>query len=84
MDKDFEIIADNDGFAPGQKSCKKYEKMNAYICNNKNLGILLFESNDDDWKDRSLQPIYVQERGTTYRNKLNSMMDHVWDGFYSG
>jgi len=31
-----------------------------------------------------MQPIYVSQVGSTYRNKLNSMMDHVWDGFYSG
>jgi len=58
--------------------------MNAYMCQDKKLGVLLFESQDKDWKDRSMQPIYVTQEGSTYQNKLNSMMDHVWDGFYSG
>jgi hypothetical protein len=78
------LIADNDGFAPEQEKCKRYENINGYICDNPKLGILLFESNDDDWKDRSMQPIYVQQKGSNIKNKLNSMMDHVWDGFYSG
>jgi hypothetical protein len=58
--------------------------MNAYICFADKLGVLLFESEDDDKLDRSLQPIYVSKQGTEMSNKLNSMMDHVWDGFYSG
>lgn len=58
--------------------------MNAYICEDNNLGILNFESLDEDKMDRSMQPIYVVEEGSTYKNKLNAMMDHVWDGFYTG
>lgn len=44
----------------------------------------MFESLDADNRDRSMQPIYVQLQGTEMNNKLNSFMDHVWDGFYSG
>lgn len=44
----------------------------------------MFESLDADNRDRSMQPIYVQMQGTEMNNKLNSYMDHVWDGFYSG
>jgi len=58
--------------------------MNAYICQATHLGILLFESNDDDNWDRSMQPIYIKKEGTGMENNLNAMMDHVWDGFYSG
>lgn len=57
------------------------------MCENKDLGILLFESEDDDKWDRSMQPIYIRkeyEKGKTMSNKLNSFMDHVWDGFYTG
>jgi hypothetical protein len=55
--------------------------------------MLLFESEDADNRDRSMQPIYVQQiTPDTKKNssdlgmnsKLNSFMDHVWDGFYSG
>jgi len=53
--------------------------------------MLLFESEDADNRDRSMQPIYVQMQGTEkndtdpgMNSKLNSFMDHVWDGFYSG
>jgi len=31
-----------------------------------------------------MQPVYVSLQGTDMANKLNSYMDHVWDGFYSG
>lgn len=34
--------------------------------------------------DRSMQPIYVEKDGTDIYNKLNSFMDHIWDGFYTG
>ena len=58
--------------------------MNAYICKSGTLGVLMFESEDPDTEDRSMQPVYISLNGTTMANKLNSMMDHVWDGFYSG
>ena len=31
-----------------------------------------------------MQPIYVKKQGTGMENNLNAMMDHVWDGFYTG
>lgn len=31
-----------------------------------------------------MQPIYLEKQGTSMKNKLNSYMDHVWDGFYTG
>ena len=58
--------------------------MNAYVCHSDSLGVLLFESGDKDTEDRSMQPVYISLNGTKMANKLNSMMDHVWDGFYSG
>ena len=57
--------------------------MNAYLCKSGTLGILMFESNDADTEDRSMQPVYISLDGTKMANKLNSMMDHVWDGFYT-
>jgi len=82
--KDFQIIANNSGFAPYIETCEPAVDMNAYVCKADKLGVLLFESEDEDKVDRSLQPIYVAKQGTEMSNKLNSMMDHVWDGFYSG
>lgn len=46
--------------------------------------MLVFESEDIDKWDRSMQPIYVAKQGTSMNNKLNSYMDHMWDGFYTG
>ena len=33
--------------------------------------------------DRSVQPIYIQNFDHGFNNKLNSYMDHCWDGFYT-
>lgn len=46
--------------------------------------MLLFESLDDDTYDRSIQPINIINEKTGFNNTVNSMMDHVWDGFYTG
>ena len=55
-EKDFEIISDNEGFAPYvDGDCERYENMNAYVCTDlEKMGMLLFESEDDDKWDRSL------------------------------
>jgi hypothetical protein len=39
---------------------------------------------DSDWEDRSVIPVFVSNDNSAFNNKLNSMMDHVWDGFYTG
>jgi hypothetical protein len=80
----FQVIADNDGFAPYVANCTRYEEFNGYACNNDDLGMLIFESEDSDKWDRSVQPIYVSKEGTEMASKLNSFMDHMWDGFYTG
>jgi hypothetical protein len=81
---DFQLIANNSGFAPHIKECTPHPKMNAYSCRKESLSILRFESQDVDRMDRSVQPVYVSLEGTEMKNKLNSEMDHVWDGFYTG
>jgi hypothetical protein len=58
--------------------------MNLWTCKNDDLGILQFESEDPDTMDRSMQPILARLEGTDMNNKVNSFMDHVWDGFYTG
>jgi len=81
---EFQIIANNSGFAPYIDNCEAHEAMNGYVCENDTLGVLLFESEDDDKFDRTLQPIYVSKQGTEMANKVNAAMDHIWDGFYTG
>jgi len=46
--------------------------------------MLEFESLDEDRFDRSIQPVFIINEKTGFNNTLNSMMDHVWDGFYTG
>jgi hypothetical protein len=78
------MIADNPAFAQYIPDCERFEDNNLWVCQQTKLGMLLFESEDADNRDRSMQPIYVQLQGTDMNSKLNSFMDHVWDGFYSG
>ena len=56
---------------------------NGWVCTNENIGVLLFDSLDADRMDRSVQPVYVQNEESGFDNKLNSFMDHCWDGFYT-
>lgn len=53
MNGDFQVIHDNEGFAPHIDTCKKVESWNAYICKTNNFAILSFESLDADKMDRS-------------------------------
>jgi len=57
----FQLIANNSGFAPYIKGCTANTDMNGYWCQADKLGILLFESEDSDKYDRSMQPIYLQQ-----------------------
>lgn len=80
------ILPNNPGFSPFFDGCVFQETMNSYICSSvmEEFGMLIFESLDDDSWDRSLQPIYMVQDGTEENNILNSFMDKVWDGFYTG
>jgi len=66
-------------------NCVLRSDWNAYECTNPLLGVLLFDSLDDDRYDRTVSPITITKSGDTrYSNVLNTQMDHVWDGFYTG
>lgn len=68
-------------------TCVEKDAWNAWRCEQENIGVLLFESMDGDTWDRSVQPITFTNdngAGNDYINTVNSMMDHVWDGFYTG
>jgi len=80
----FQLIANNSGFAPHIPECTPHPNMNTYSCQKKSLSILHFESKDADFMDRAVQPVYTKMQGTEISNKLNAQMDHVWDGFYTG
>jgi hypothetical protein len=78
------VIANNPGISPLLENCKLEIEMNAYVCHKDHLSVLMFESEDADNEDRNMAPIYLSLEGTKMANKLNSMMDHMWDGFYTG
>jgi hypothetical protein len=58
--------------------------MNTWVCVNDYIGQLVFIGDDDDWEDRTVSPVFVNNEATGFSNKINSMMDHMWDGFYTG
>lgn len=82
--ENFQMIPDTPDFSEHVPGCELQEEMNLWTCDQEKLGILLFESEDPDTLDRSMQPIYSRLQGTEMNNKVNSFMDHVWDGFYTG
>jgi hypothetical protein len=45
---------------------------NAWKCENTDLGILLFESLDDEQMDRPAQPIFIQDDQLDFNNRLNA------------
>jgi hypothetical protein len=82
-DSGFQIISANDANSGKFKNCLRYDYWNAYYCKNDNLGILLFESLDADKRTRIFSPITIYGVNNTAKNVLNTMMDHLWDGFYT-
>jgi len=79
----FSLISDNPGASDKVKNCQMNQSWNMWLCQNNNIGLLTFESLDGDTYDRSVQPANLT-RSDGFENMLNSMMDHVWDGFYTG
>jgi len=57
---DFELIPNNTGFTPFITDCTAEPLWNGYFCDKPSLGILLFESQDSDSFDRSMQPVYTE------------------------
>lgn len=82
--RDFQIISDTAGASENISDCDFREAMNAWVCENDYIGMLMFIGDDEDWEDRTVAPVYVTNEETGFSNKLNSQMDHVWDGFYTG
>lgn len=82
---DFYLIPNNKAVAEVlSDSCLKKLSYNGYVCASFNkLGVLMFESLDDDRMERSMQPVYITQDGGEEKNKLNSFMDKCWDGFYT-
>lgn len=83
-DSNFVIASDVPSATNAYSNCDTISAWNAAHCLNSRLGVLLFESLDADTSDRTIQPITISSEETGYKNTVNSMMDHIWDGFYTG
>jgi len=80
----FTIVSDVPTATNAYTNCDTVKPWNAAHCLNTQLGVLMFESLDADTSDRTIQPMILTCEETGYKNTVNSMMDHVWDGFYTG
>jgi len=80
----FEIISDTKDVSDKFESCEFKEAWNAWKCSDDELGILVAIADDGDWEDRMVSPVWLTNDELGYSNKLNSMMDHIWDGVYTG
>lgn len=82
---DFSLIPSIPGYTTEFKDCSEYKKgINGHICTNNDLGILVWESQDPDSIDRSIQPIEIRYNEDKDKvNILNSYMDHNCDSFYN-
>lgn len=68
----------------GTRGCTYYSDWNAYYCTNSKIGLLTFESLDEDKLDRTVSPIVITSPNIpSFSNVINSFMDHGWDGFYT-
>ena len=79
----FQIVSDKESAVNAYNNCELKPDWSAAFCTNRNLGVLLFESLDADRLDRSVQPVILSNEETGYENRINSFMDHGWDGFYT-
>ena len=81
----FQVTANNLESVSAQvtKGCEPRFEWNAYLCTNRDLGVMLFESEDYDRMDRSAQPIYYWDHERGFDNRLNAYMDVCWNGAYT-
>lgn len=81
---DFSLIPTIKSYTENFPDCQKMDSINGHICTNNDIGILVWESQDPDSIDRSIQPIYINfNKDENKQNKLNSYMDHNCDSFYN-
>ena len=83
--QEFTIVSDNKESTSVQviPGCNKQSQWNSWLCNNRNIGVMLFDNRDADRMDRAVHPVYIQNADLGFNNRLNSFMDHCWDGFYT-
>jgi hypothetical protein len=55
------MIPDTDDFSEHLEGCTQQKQMNLYTCKGDVASVLLFESEDSDTYDRSMQPIYLNK-----------------------
>lgn len=81
---DFVIVPDDKSVGGTYPGCKHFPGQQIYLCELNNIGMMMFENLDVDAWDRALQPIFLKNAETGFNNTVNSMMDHIWDTFYTG
>ena len=83
--ENFTLIPHTEGYTDQFPECDPYDKdLNGHFCTGNDMGILVWESQDPDSIDRSIQPIFIRyKEKEEHQTKLNSYMDHNCDSFYN-
>jgi len=63
-------VADLIGVSETYDDCDYVESWNAWACQNKNLGQLVFIGDDSDWEERNVAPVWLFQEETGYSNLL--------------
>ena len=79
----FQIIPNNEGASEYINSWLSVSSWNGYLCKNTNIAQLMLESLDSDTETRTISPMYIIDQSSSFKTKLNSFMDHCWDGHYT-
>ena len=79
----FQIIPNNVGASEYINSCQSVTSWNGYLCKNINIAQLTLESLGSDTETRTFSPMYIVDQNSDFKTKLNSFMDHCWDGHYT-
>jgi len=58
--ENFSLIPNIPGYTDNFPDCEAVPSINGHRCTNNDLGILVWESNDPDSIDRSIQPVYYR------------------------
>lgn len=81
----FQLVSDFTQAASTYANCKTNDKWNAWLCADPaqtavpQIGHLVFESLDNDFETRNMQPVVITNT-KGYKNVINSFMDHTFNG----
>ena len=80
----FALVPDDETVGGTYQGCTHLPQSQAFSCQTRKVGTLMFENLDEDAWDRAVQPVFLLNYNRGFNNTINAMMDHIWDTFYTG